>query len=349
MGMFPCQIERKRLFLITIIDVAKLANVSKSTVSRVLTNNGYVSDTSRIKVLNAMKRLGYTPNLLARSFRKSKTNLLGFIANSSIHLFGEFVERFIEIAEKYNYGVAIFCSQGNLEKEIEYLNMLKYKQIDGMFILTKANEWQRIKEFSAFGPIATWQRIDAKEIYSSYIDHYQIYSTLLDHLIGKGYDDFGILLSNKGSENTRYALKAVEDRKKKGKFWTYFCKEQEGSGEIAAENFLKLPHKPRTIVIYSDYVAGSFMRTVEKKDKELLHQLNIISLDNNMFSQLMGITSFDLDIPTQAHNAFAYIYNHLNKDQMIPLRETQVNLCVRKSFNDVEGAKLGEFPVYYDI
>ena len=66
----------------TIIDVAKKAGVSKSTVSRVLTNNGYVSEESKQKVLDAMDEIGYIPNLLARQLQSGVTKTIGFIAPS---------------------------------------------------------------------------------------------------------------------------------------------------------------------------------------------------------------------------------------------------------------------------
>ena len=64
---------------ITISDIAKMANVSQSTVSRVLNNSGYVKDDTKKRVEMIIKELNYTPNAIARSLSKSETNTIGVI------------------------------------------------------------------------------------------------------------------------------------------------------------------------------------------------------------------------------------------------------------------------------
>ena len=59
-------------------DVAKLAGVSKTAVSRVLNNRGYLSDKTIKKVHDAMDELNYRPNVIARQLFKQKTNLVAF-------------------------------------------------------------------------------------------------------------------------------------------------------------------------------------------------------------------------------------------------------------------------------
>lgn len=64
---------------VTISDIAKEANVSQTTVSRVLNNSGYVKDETRKKVLKVMKDLNYSPSAIARSLSTKKTNIIGVI------------------------------------------------------------------------------------------------------------------------------------------------------------------------------------------------------------------------------------------------------------------------------
>lgn len=70
-------------------DVAKLANVSKTTVSRVLNNRGYLSQETIDRVYQAVKELNYQPNVVARQLYKSKHASLGFCSQRSLILFGE--------------------------------------------------------------------------------------------------------------------------------------------------------------------------------------------------------------------------------------------------------------------
>lgn len=136
----------------TIIDVAKKANVSKSTVSRVISGNGYVSQESRKKVLEAMEALSYSPNLIARNLQSGETKTIGFLAQGFIDPLGIFLESFISIAKSYNYYVTLYFTDGDKKKEIDALNQMKYKQLDGVFSLTRANKWSLIEPYSIYDP-----------------------------------------------------------------------------------------------------------------------------------------------------------------------------------------------------
>ena len=82
----------------SIIDVAKVAGVSKSTVSRLISGKGYVSADSQEKILKAMKELNYTPNYVARNLRAGATKPLAF-SPSYLGSLGIFLNRFISIAK----------------------------------------------------------------------------------------------------------------------------------------------------------------------------------------------------------------------------------------------------------
>lgn len=195
----------------SIIDVAKVAGVSKSTVSRLISGKGYVSADSQEKILKAMKELNYTPNYVARNLRAGATKTIGFLAPSYLGSLGIFLNRFISIAKKYNYSVTLFFTDGDQQKEIDALNQLKYKQLDGLFLLTRTNEWSVIEPYSAYGPLATWHRIDSPNIYSSYIDHYSGYYRSLEYLQQQGYQKIGHVLGNPENLNTHARKRAMKD------------------------------------------------------------------------------------------------------------------------------------------
>jgi len=71
----------------TIKDVAALAGVSVTTVSRVLNNRGYIGKETRKKVEDAMAQINYTPNQIARALQKSQSYILGMIVTDSQHPF----------------------------------------------------------------------------------------------------------------------------------------------------------------------------------------------------------------------------------------------------------------------
>ena len=114
-------------------DVAKLAGVSPTTVSRVITNKGYLSEKTIQKVRAAMRELGYKPNNLARSLQGKSAQLVGLIfPNISNIFYAELIEHLEIELFKRGYKTIICNSESDPKKEREYLEMLEANQVDGI-------------------------------------------------------------------------------------------------------------------------------------------------------------------------------------------------------------------------
>ena len=120
----------------TIKDVAKKANVSVATVSRVINNTGYVNHETRKIVEDAIKELGYVPNELARSLFRKKSNIIGLIVpHISTYFFGELIEAIEDATTQNGYKLMIFNSKDDIELERKYLNVLNQYNIDGLILV----------------------------------------------------------------------------------------------------------------------------------------------------------------------------------------------------------------------
>lgn len=114
-------------------DVAELAGVSPTTVSRVINKKGYLSDKTIKKVKEAMKTLGYKPNNLARSLQGKSAKLIGLIfPNISNIFYAELIEYLEVELFRQGYKVIICNSQNDPKKEKDYLEMLAANQVDGI-------------------------------------------------------------------------------------------------------------------------------------------------------------------------------------------------------------------------
>ncbi|MFC3928228.1 LacI family DNA-binding transcriptional regulator [Streptococcus caprae] len=114
-------------------DVAELAGVSPTTVSRVINKKGYLSEKTIKKVKDAMQELGYKPNTLARGLQGKSPQLIGLIFPNISHIFYAELIEYLE-QELFNQGYkTIICnSQQDSAKEREYLEMLTANQVDGI-------------------------------------------------------------------------------------------------------------------------------------------------------------------------------------------------------------------------
>lgn len=147
----------------TIKDVARLAGVTVTTVSRVLNNRGYISDATRQKVYQAMEELNYQPNEIARSLHRRKSKLIGLIIPTVSHPFFGELAGFIEYyAHLIGYKVLICNSLLDRKKEKEYIEMLKSNRVDGIIMGSHTLEVEEYMNLNY--PIVTFDRRISEEI-----------------------------------------------------------------------------------------------------------------------------------------------------------------------------------------
>jgi LacI family transcriptional regulator, sucrose operon repressor len=131
----------------TILDIAKLAGVAKSTVSRYL-NGGSVGEATKKKIQQAIKETGYTPNPFAQSLKAKKTNIIGTIVPrldsyaSSQTLIG-----IDEQLKQMNYQMLISNTSQNLEREIESIYSFANQKIAGIILLATEITDRHIEAF----------------------------------------------------------------------------------------------------------------------------------------------------------------------------------------------------------
>ena len=127
-------------------DVAERAGVSVTTVSHVVNETRPVSDELRQRVLTTMDELGYQPNRLARSLRLQETHTIGMIVPDSANPFFAEVARGIEDTSfEQSYNVILCNSDGNLDKELLYTNVLVEKQVDGILFVAAGVSTEHIR------------------------------------------------------------------------------------------------------------------------------------------------------------------------------------------------------------
>lgn len=120
----------------TINDVAREAGVSITTVSRVLNNNYPVKQETRVKIEEAIKRLNYRPNAMARSLITKKTSMLGVIVPGITNLFfPTIVEAIEDISKGKGYSISLCNTGGEPEEETKLVGELIAKQVDGIIVI----------------------------------------------------------------------------------------------------------------------------------------------------------------------------------------------------------------------
>lgn len=135
----------------TIKDVAKMAEVSISTVSRVINDSKPVSSEARIRVIKAIELLDYRPNEIARSLVTKKSNVIGVIVGDIGNTYVAQILRGIEeVGRMYDYDIVLCSSYGSAEKEIKYVQLLSRKQAEGIILVSEIDNKEVINQIDNF-------------------------------------------------------------------------------------------------------------------------------------------------------------------------------------------------------
>jgi LacI family sucrose operon transcriptional repressor len=169
----------------TIKDVAERAGITVTTVSRVLNNRGYISDKTRKKVYQAMKELDYRPNAIARALAQNQTNSIGIIVPSLLHpFFAVSINYFESYAAQHGFKIMICNSQRNIEKEMEYFDMLRSNKVAGIILCTRSGEVEKYLGYSF--PVVTFERSISNQIPAVLCDNYLGGVLATKHLLESG-------------------------------------------------------------------------------------------------------------------------------------------------------------------
>ncbi len=170
----------------TITDVAEESGLSVGTVSRVLNNRGYISEKTRLKVNEAMKKLHYQPNELARSLSKQSSSIIGVVVPKLDNpYFSSLTEYIEEFASSKGLQILLFVSNGNKEKEEELIDLCKKHRVAGIIICSGLFSLEAVKNLDC--PLITIERnIGNTATASIECDNYEGGKLAGEHLIQKG-------------------------------------------------------------------------------------------------------------------------------------------------------------------
>lgn len=273
----------------TILDVAKRAGLSKTTVSRVINNQAYVSEENRALVLQAMKELDYHPSPAARRLRGQQTMTIGVLVSTVIQpLFACLVDAIERTAYENGYKIMICQSQGNKEKELLFLNMLKTKQVDGVIITSLENDWKDIKSFVTNGPIVLCNEyINESSVPVIKLDQFNGTYLGIQHLIKRGHQKIGYctggLFAEHGKDKDRnqgYQKAMAEAGISINPAWIFVDRHTNEDGKKLLTHMMDMEDRPTAIFTGSDEVAAGMLLQAREQGVRIPEDLAVMGFDD---------------------------------------------------------------------
>lgn len=244
---------------VTIKDVARVANVSPSTVSFVLNKRPGIPKETRYRVLRVARELNYTPNLVARSLVKGQSNTVAMmITNMRNPIFPEISHGVEEILRKNNYILNIMSTYDDPELEAKEIETTRARGVDGILMSAALIDSENIKSLveAGFPIVSVLRRVyNCDNLDYVNVDNVKGGYLAAEHLIRLGHKRIGIIkgpLKNstaierfQGSSQAfkDYGLSLIDDLMHEGDYFKM-------SGYIAANELLHIPKNKRPTAIF---------------------------------------------------------------------------------------------------
>ena len=311
----------------SIKDVAKEAGVSIATVSRVLNDIDVVNEDTKKKVLDAIKKLGYRPNIVARSLKTQRTSTIGIlIPDIASQFYPDIVRGAEDVTNIYDYNIILCNSDFDVEKEKEYLRVLKEKMVDGViYISSSLNEeiLDLINELDLKTILVETKDKDGK-LPSVTIDNIKASYEGTKYLINSGLKNLAFIGVNEENMNAwgeRYTgfvnalkdsgLEADEDL-------CYFKNLTVKTGYQAIQRFTENNKSFDGIVCASDEIAMGAINALREKGIKVPEDVSVIGFDNNVMGSIFypKLTTISQPSYDMCSVAVRMIIKMLNKKEL---------------------------------
>lgn len=323
-----------------IYEVAKLAGVSLSTVSRVLNGKTSVNSTFREKVEKAMAELNYRPSNVARSLANKRTNSVGLlIAELNTPFFGEMMKAVESTLRAANKHVIITVGRHELQAERDGIDFLISRECDALILYSEAIPDTDLLDLSNKLPISVVNRvIPGLEDACIYLDNEAGGYLSAKHLLNLGHSQIGYIAGLNSREDARlrqqgYIRAMTEAGYKEKDLIIYPGDYTEESGFAGIERLLNVHPRLTAISCANDWMASGAMSWAREHNIQLPDDLSIIGFDNILFAHHLHpkLTTILNPIDLMGEMAANYILNKVYKKKKQVNNIFQPELIVRRS------------------
>ncbi|SHK05207.1 transcriptional regulator, LacI family [Clostridium cavendishii DSM 21758] len=295
---------------ITINDIAKEANVSLATVSRVLNDSGYVKDETRKRVEEAIERFNYTPSAIARSLSKNVTSTIGIVVPDITNpFFGEIIKGISEVAEANNLNIILCDSNEDMDKELKAIKTLREQRIRGLIISPTSVEndinSEYLKALNNLGiPVVL---VDGHLKYSTFsgvfVDNLTGTYDAIEALIKEGHKDIGIITGRMNSKPAKDRLLGYEkalmmNNIKINKEFILYGDYSIESGYNLTKQLLKKENKPTALFVCNNFMTLGCLKALNEMNMSFPDDISLMSFDKIDVLNFLGMNLSHVEGPS---------------------------------------------------
>lgn len=332
---------------VTIIDVAKRAGVSPSTVSRVISGHPRISPATAAKVKEIMEDLGYHPNVMAKSLVSKTTNTIGIVLPRPAEelfqnlFFPEVIRGIVTHSTRSAYDLMITTGISEREEIEAVTRLVKGRRVDGILLLHSRKEDPVVSFLreQGFPFVLVGRSEDFPDTPSVDTNNVQASYDATRHLISQGHKRIGfvsgppnLIVSRDRLEGYKQALQeaGLEARPE----WIVEGEFLQESGYRAMSFFMGLPERPTALVVIDDVVAFGVLRGLNELGFKVPFDLSVVGFNNIPMAELSNppLSSVDISIYQLGYTASQTLIRIIKGE---PLHQTSLTiphrLIVRES------------------
>ncbi|MCD2256899.1 LacI family DNA-binding transcriptional regulator [Lactobacillus sp. CC-MHH1034] len=334
--------------MVTISDVAKLAGVSVSTVSRVINDNPHVTPQKRQAILNAMNELGYAPLQAARQLRGSGTETIAVVVPEIVNPFFSYLVDTIErVIDEKGFKTLIIQTFGQKRNELNALNLLKVNQVDGVILCAIENDFETIKAYLTYGKIAVCNEyVNDETVSMIYGNQFEGIRQGTQYLLSKGKRRIayctgrrGIMMQPRGVnfDSDRYLgfIKALQVQQLSFDPELLFTNAHTiDDGKRILQQIRTLSAPPDAVVAGSDEVATGIVSEAVKSGLQIPDQLAVLGVDDQPLARYLQypLTTIRQPIKAMGHKVAEVLLNEIKHPETKTSREMlDLKIVPRKS------------------
>lgn len=277
----------------SIKDVAEVAGVSTATVSRVLSNGQHVRAEVRQRVLAAVEKLAYRPNLVARSLRSQQSNTLGLIVSDIRNPFFTAISRAIEdVTYEQGLSVVLCNTDENPEKEAIYLRLMEDENVAGVILSPTRQTLASVNLATLTFPLVIVDRsILGLDVDVVQLDNVDAGYRLTTHLLENGYRRIAALCGETSTTAPeRYAgyEKALQAQGLTSlPEYVKFVPPKMEAGYAATLKLLDTAQAPDALLVTNSVLASGALQAIRERNLSIPDQIALVTFDETTWASLV--------------------------------------------------------------
>ena len=289
-------------------DIARIANVSQATVSRVLSGDEKVEASIRDRVLEVMRKHNYQPDVRARSLRNSRAGLIGLVVNrpsgglNDDPFFASLTAEIVNYLQDKPYHLCLEMAAGESRETAIYDEMLRTRRVDGLVLVESEARDHRIERLQQdkFPFVLLGNPLAGGHIHSVDNDNVHAAELATAHLLDAGYQRVGILGARAGvtvsDDRITGYQRAVRGRQEEHLIW------HSDFGATAAREtacaLLKTEKAPDALVVLDDFMAVGVVMAARELNIRVPEDLGLVAFNDTKVCDLVdgGLSSVSLNI-----------------------------------------------------